>query len=404
MTSYNLNEAKDVINEIIDITNENLKNGIKESLVVSLVGEAGIGKTDLPRQICEERDMGFHQLDIPQIDELVALSGYPRKVYTLGKKNDKGEMETIEVDHDLIPMYTNLGYVASKKIPPKLGFAAPHFLTKLDNPNGSILYLNDYSRAVPHVFQAVMELLQNKKYSTWKLPDNCIIVCSENPDNGDYIVATQDAAMKDRTAKVNVRFDAEVWADWAEKAGIPGVCINFILKSPEMVTGDDVVKGVSPRKWTKLFRTLTGITNWRSEQAVEKMQRNGSLFVGDLASHLSTFVANGLDKIISPAEIMDMEKSDKDVLESLKQSIHLDGNFRGDISAILNIRLKNYLKNMSTHTKIKKEHLDRLEKIFTSDENLFHPDSVFNTLLSMTSDSTFMKLVTRPTIARLLSR
>jgi hypothetical protein len=45
-----------------------------------------------------------------------------------------------------------------------MSYAPPEWLPKEDNPNGTILLLDDYSRATQYFIQATMELIDKGEY------------------------------------------------------------------------------------------------------------------------------------------------------------------------------------------------------------------------------------------------
>ena len=44
--------------------------------------------------------------------------------------------------------------------------------------------------------QATMQLIQDGKFISWKLPENTNIVLSSNPDDGTYQVSSLDPAQR----------------------------------------------------------------------------------------------------------------------------------------------------------------------------------------------------------------
>jgi len=409
--AYDLVEARELVEEMIDVTLLNLKNDIKESFVPSLVGDPGLGKTDLPKQIVRDRKMGYHQIDIAQLDDLTTLIGYPRKTYTLTtkvpKKNEDGsttgEFKILkrDVDHDLLDAFFKAGWKPTGAAP-RLSFAKPQFLEKLNNPNGSILYLNDYNRGIPFVIQAVMELLQNREYSNWKLPDNCMIMCSENPNDGVNYVKIADAAQADRVIPLHVKFDPEVYAAWAIRNGIKSECADFIMAHPEVVTGVDGSPGRSPRRWTKFFRQIQNIQDLRSERSITYIQKHGNITIGNYISNFTTFLHNAEFNIITCEDILDLKKKGKDIVDKIRENIYYEGAYRQDISSMIAIRLKNYLGFYVDKNPVNKAVIDRLEVVFAS-TGLFGADSIYNILLSIQDDQRFVNLIQRPPIFKLLS-
>ena len=90
-----------------------------------------------------------------------------------------------------------------------MSYAPPEWLPKEDNPNGTILLLDDYSRATQYFIQATMELIDKGEYISWKLPQYTTVVLSSNPDDGEYSVSTMDNAQKTRYINFNVEFNLE---------------------------------------------------------------------------------------------------------------------------------------------------------------------------------------------------
>ena len=94
---------------------------------------------------------------------------------------------------------------------------------------GGILLLDDWNRADTRFIQAVMELIDRQSYISWTLPKDWHIILTANPDNGDYMVNSVDSAQKTRYVTANLKFDVNVWAQWAESANIDTRCINFFV-------------------------------------------------------------------------------------------------------------------------------------------------------------------------------
>ena len=110
-----------------------------------------------------------------------------------------------------------------------MGYATPAWLPSEENPNGTILLLDDYTRANQLFMQATMELINECKYISWSLPKNTSIILTSNPDNGEFQVSSLDSAQKTRFINFNVKLNIEDWATWAEFNQIDGRCINFCL-------------------------------------------------------------------------------------------------------------------------------------------------------------------------------
>lgn len=196
------------------------------------------------------------------------------------------------------------------------------------------------------MLQAAMEVVNEQSYVSWSLPSGSTVVLSNNPDDGEYMVTTEDQAQKTRYLNFFMKFDVDVWSEWAEKEGVDGRCINFILKNPEVVTGTrDVdnkgnkLKKANIRIWTKFFDTISGIANF--EQQLGKVMLMGSGSIPEEHMLLfSQFVQNKLDKLISPTEMLNGKS--KEVIKKLTEITGTKEKKRNDLASILSKRLINY--------------------------------------------------------------
>lgn len=143
-----------------------------------------------------------------------------------------------------------------------MSYAPPTWMPKEDNENGCILLLDDYSRALPMFLQATMELIDRGEYISWKLPKNCTIVLTSNPDNGDYNVSTMDNAQKTRYINFEIDFDVNVWARWAETDKLDSRAINFALLYPEIFEKEGNVQKINPRSYVTFCNAISGLKDW----------------------------------------------------------------------------------------------------------------------------------------------
>lgn len=254
--------------------------------------------------------------------------------------------------------------------------------------------------------QAAFDIIEEQGYHSWKLPPNTIVLLSENPQDGEYIVNSTDEAMRTRFATVDVKYSKEMWMKWASENHIDGRCQNFMYKYPEAVTGtdDNTLKGVNPRMWTKFFRSIANIKNYSDKESLKEITKKGQLYVG---SHVNTFVKfihNGLDKLVDP-KFMITEESSTKVLDALINSVYDDNNhFRADISAMLAIRLKHYLGGFAKENTVTNEILDRVELLLTyKEKQIFQADSIYNIILSLNDINKFVKLIQRKEIYKIFT-
>ena len=225
MNEITLNEFKEIFKFIIN-NNRRLEDEGKKTTACSASGNAGLGKTAVVRQIAEELGMTCVVVRLSQIDEASDLVGFPIKEYEV--IDDKGEQQWLS--NDIIQTLTNCrDYTFTGKS--RMGYAPPAWLPREENPNGTILYLDDFSRCNSLLMNSVLEIINEGKYISWSLPKYTTVALSENPDNGEYLVSSMDAAAKSRYVCFNIKFSIDNFAEWAESYGMDSRAINFGLYS-----------------------------------------------------------------------------------------------------------------------------------------------------------------------------
>jgi hypothetical protein len=174
------------------------------------------------------------------------------------------------------------------------------------------------------------------------------------------MVTSQDLAQKTRYISVDFKFDVDVWAQWAEKDGVDGRAINFMLMHPEVVTKD-----VNARIITKFFDSISSIPKFEDNLPLIQMIGEGSVGV-DFSSMFTMFINNKLDRIISPEDIL--TKDEQYVMNSLTNAVGKDDEFRADISSVIATRVINYSLALADKGSISKPIIDRIAKLTTDCE------------------------------------
>lgn len=208
--------------------------------------------------------------------------------------------------------------------------------------------------------QATMEILDRQEYVSWKLPKNWHVILTTNPDNGDYNVTSLDVAQKTRFISVELKYDVNVWAKWAEVANIDGRCINFMLMNPELVN-----QRVNPRSVTTFFNAISSIPKFEDDLPLIQMIGEGSVGV-DFSSMFTMFINNKLDRIISPEDTM--TKDEAYVMGALTGAVGKDDDFRADISSVIATRLINYSLTYADSKPVPDAMINRLVKLTTDCE------------------------------------
>jgi len=346
----NVEELKGFIRHMVN-NNQHIQAQGKVPVAINIEGDAGLGKTSAIMQLGKELNMQVVKLNLSQLEELGDLVGFPVKEFEI----QNAEGKTTWINESQINAASAKGY---KVIGKRMSHAAPEWIQ--GKGEGGFLILDDYTRADHRFMQATMEILDRQEYVSWKLPKNWHVILTTNPDNGDYNVTSLDVAQKTRFISVELKYDSDVWAKWAENAGIDGRCINFMLMHPELVT-----QRVNPRSITTFFNAISSIDKFEDSLPLVQMIGEGSVGA-DFSSMFTMFINNKLDKIISPEDIL--TKDEAYVKGALLASVGEGDDFRADLSSVIATRVINYALTVAEKGAVPKAMIDRLAKLTTEFE------------------------------------
>ena len=386
MAEVNLNiEELDTFVAHVIQNNRFLQEQGKKPVAIEVVGESGIGKTTSIMDMAKKHDLDFVKLNLAQIEELGDLVGFPVRQFQMYKEKQVAPKSPDAVNYNSSQRaaaaadLTKLGVPTTKKIGSwvdelavdnylkngwkmtgknRMSYCAPEWIA--DKKKGGILLLDDWNRADVRFIQACMELVDRQTYISWTLPKDWHIILTANPDNGDYMVNSVDSAQKTRYITANLKFDVNVWAKWAEEAGIDSRCINFLLMHPELVTQETNARSIST-----FFNAISSIEKF--EESLSLIQMIGEGSVGDEFSSMFTmFINNKLDKLVTPMDLL-THADEKYILGELRSCIGKDDTYRADIASALATRLANYSVVYSKENTINQKITDRLIALCTKD-------------------------------------
>lgn len=411
--------------EHIISNNRHLQKGGKKVVATEVIGESGLGKTSVVLQVAEQHELEVVKLNLAQIEELGDLVGFPVRQFELcastdvsvpveGPKfemkkivltNGKSVMKRVEikpeftnatsgkciwVDENAVEQYTKQGYEFTGK--KRMSYCPPEWIA--DKQAGGILMLDDWNRADVRFIQAVMELVDRQEYISWKLPKDWHIILTANPDDGQYMVNSIDKAQKTRFVSVNMKFNHERWAEWAEAEGIDGRCINFVLMHPEVIKPAD---GVNPRSITTFFNCISSLPVF--ENALPMIQMVGEGSVGaEVATLFTIFINNRLDKLIMPKDMLLMA-DDAKVKKALIDAIGDSSDYRADIASIMTTRLINFTVEYSKKNSITPDIINRIGFLI-KDADIFTDDLKYHIVKKILNGNKqkFAKLMIDPII------
>lgn len=375
-----IGEFTGVLNYLLD-NNKKLQEQGQTPIAICLEGEAGIGKTSLVRQVAEQRGMTYRSIVLSQLEEVGDLCGYPQKEVLLtctvnGQTKKKWWPENML---DKVPQNANVTSTT------RMSYAPPAWLPREDNPNGTMLVLDDFSRASQMLLQSAMEIINTASYISWKLPKNTSVILTSNPDDGSYSVVSLDNAQKTRMVTFNIKLCVEDWAKWAEFNGIDSRAINFaLLNSEEMFKKHNGIQTVNPRAYTMFCKAISGIDNWENPDSLALiLNLSKGCFLNDennaIGRMFTTFIHQKLDKLVNPKDML-MGKWET-VEPRIFSCVYTDGSFKPEIASILAIRLLNHILYYFSQKGVKENVVqDRLLDFIHNKRKLFSDDLLFHTI------------------------
>ncbi len=183
-----------------------------------IIGDSGIGKTALAKEIAEENNWS-----------LVVIDG------NLLKEGEIGGLPTVET-------YFTLDEGGNREERKMTNYAVHHKLRKIDHELSQgktvLLFIDEINRCEHAVQQELMNLILNKEINGYALYEGVKILAAMNPSDKygsdfDYQVVDMDAAQENRFVWLYMESDHVQWMNWAIDVGIDQKVIEFISTFPE---------------------------------------------------------------------------------------------------------------------------------------------------------------------------
>lgn len=255
--------------------------------VPSIVGEAGLGKTALVKEVATK-------MDAKLFTTVVSLS-------------EKGDLAIpvppltsdsfIETKHHGRLANVQFGY--SETLIAIIRYAESH----PDQP--IIWFLDEFNRGPQAVQSELMNLVLQRQINSLRLPETVKIVIAENPDNtmegfenSEYAVSTGDAAIKDRTVRLVMTTSTSEWLEWAKqplkgiaRSRINTLVIDYLSRYPSRLVqphqfGSDLTP--TPRAWERVSKNLDQLQKLPTDL---QNQLAPDLFSGDLGTEIGVSFA-----------------------------------------------------------------------------------------------------------------
>lgn len=403
---FNLSSAKKFLEIFYDTNVELSKRNIEyDNYALMLVGDHGIGKTEMIRQFALERGVHAEIVRLSQFDEIGQLKGFPIITVKVAKKFEDG-LKYRDISEKQLSVYIEKGWIPTQDSP-TMSDAVPDFISRLKPYD--ILVFDDFSRSLPFFNNSVMEIIKERKFAGWELPKGVSVFLSSNPDNGEYDVRQLDGAQLDRITPIEIEWDKEIWVNYADgltynnEKLIPNEFINFIYMNPEVVSGHSSSttktfnNACSIRKWTNFF-IQSSLMYKNIKKNLPEIIELGQLHVGDIVHSFGTFINNNYDQIISSEEIINLSTFEN-VLEKVNHSLTLNDNHTM-IRNVISFRLSNYLDRYITDKlQVTPQLKNRLVEVCNSE--ILEKDNKLLIMKKLTADSRFKDVILKSSASML---
>jgi intein/homing endonuclease len=304
---------------------------------------------------------GYAVFDVPvaQFEEMGDLHGMPSRHVKLARKGN-GQPEETWVAEEVVQGWFKDGWEIMPSGGVRTMYAPPDWVPREEGP--SILLLDDWNRTSVRIIKGTMQLLQNYGMVSWKLPAGCNIVLTANPDEQDYLVTSIDSAILTRIRSVTLVHDVKEWAVWAEGAGLDYRGINFLLRYPEMMIGNE---RTNPRTLAQCFRDMKRIPDISHKDQARRFQvLAASLLDEQTVSTLITFLDREIELIIEPEQIL--AGRDWTGIEAHMKKLMGGREKRVDVLGVICDRL--YAKVVQPDCKPDKESIKNFQKFLLIDD------------------------------------
>lgn len=293
-----------------------------------VVGESGIGKTALAKNLAKENDWS-----------LIVIDG------NLLKEGEIGGLPTIE-------SYTGINSDGNKIEKKMTVYAVHNKLKEIDEEiskgNTVLLFIDEINRCEHTVQQELMNLILNREINGYNLHEDVKILAAMNPSSKygsdfDYQVVDMDAAQENRFVWLNMESDYVQWLKWAIDVGIEQKVIEFISTFPEYLnkTNEDDVKA-TPRSYERISK---GYKIYKDN--ADSIPR--AVFLNVIKGNVGKVIAEEFISFVESERSLLISYEDVFLGDTLSESVI--GRVKSETHTRLYLSAMNILKNLESNMK-----------------------------------------------------
>jgi len=227
------------LKEIIDIFRYKRTMGLNDSDFSNpllILGESGIGKSQIIEQFSKEKKMLFVKFDLSNVDSTTF----------------NGLMITMKEDKSVIHYHTIPSFIKRLELAAKKGKEV-------------LILLDEINRTSFETRNAVFKLVINNEWGidSKKLDSKVYIIAAMNPNSEEYGDTEElDGAFNNRFVKILFQPTLEDWLIYAKEKEVHSLIIELLEENEEFFefgTFGENKKGLDPRNWEDLSYALKAI-------------------------------------------------------------------------------------------------------------------------------------------------
>lgn len=205
-----------------------------------IVGESGIGKTALAKDLAKKNQWSLIVIDGNLLKE-GEIGGLPTiETY----KGIDGNGRSVERKTTVYAVHTKLREIEDE----------------ISKGHTVLLFIDEINRCEHTVQQELMNLILNREINGYQLSQDVKILAAMNPSakygsDFDYQVVDMDSAQENRFVWLYMEPDYIQWLEWASNAGIEQKVIEFISTFPEYLhkISEDSLRA-TPRSYERISK------------------------------------------------------------------------------------------------------------------------------------------------------
>ncbi|RXM58711.1 MoxR family ATPase [Clostridium tetani] len=284
---------------------------IKTGEVPLIIGESGIGKTSLIKELGNRNSYYVINIDGNLLKE-GEIGGLPTvEEYLIKDTGEKIKRTVYAVHTKLIEIDRALEENDDRRV---------------------LLFIDEINRCEHSVQQELMNIILNREINGYNLSPRVDIIAAMNPSNKydsfqytDYQVVDMDPAQEDRFVWIELDADVNAWINWGmrEDININKDILQFIASFPEYLhtpSSQESIKA-TPRSWERVSKAYNVYLkeNYPSKIFYNIVKGN----IGEsIAQDFINFVEENKKPLIIPEEIFENEKIHEELEKKVREESH----------------------------------------------------------------------------------